>query len=151
MKISVDFENLNEVKDFAEAFLGDKTVALRVEKEEVKAEEAKSVKTTKKNTKKAKDEEPNQEELKQEETPKVEEKAQEDKPAATEEKKEETPKEEEGPKVTKEMIRDICSRAIKARKGKEVKDIFAKYGASRVPELKEEDYPAAYKEVEALL
>lgn len=62
------------------------------------------------------------------------------------------PKEEDkGPKVTKEMVREICSRAIKAGKPGEVKKIVADHGASKIPELKEEEFAAVYKEVEALL
>ena len=58
---------------------------------------------------------------------------------------------EEEPKITKEMIREKISAAMKTGKQKEVKDIVAKYGASKVPDLKEEDYAAVIKEVEALL
>ena len=53
--------------------------------------------------------------------------------------------------ITKEMVRAICSKAIKAGKSAEVKNIVAKYGASKLPDLKEECYADAYKDVEALL
>jgi len=53
--------------------------------------------------------------------------------------------------VTKEMVRAICSKAIKAGKSAEVKNIVSKYGASKLPDLKEECYADAYKDVEALL
>lgn len=53
--------------------------------------------------------------------------------------------------ITKEMVRAICSKAIKAGKSAEVKNIVSKYGASKLPDLKEENYADAYKDVEALL
>ena len=53
--------------------------------------------------------------------------------------------------ITKEMVRAICSKAIKAGKSAEVKNIVSKYGASKLPDLKEESYADAYKDVEALL
>ncbi|KOF56640.1 MULTISPECIES: hypothetical protein [Clostridium] len=53
--------------------------------------------------------------------------------------------------ITKEMIRAKFMELIKAGKSKEAKEITKKYGASKLPELKEENYPAVYKEVEALL
>ena len=53
--------------------------------------------------------------------------------------------------ITKEMVRAICSKAIKAGKSAEVKNIVSKYGASKLPDLKEECYADAYKDVEALL
>lgn len=57
----------------------------------------------------------------------------------------------EEPKVTKETIRAAFAKLIKAGKAKEAKDITAKYGANKVPDLKEEDYASVLKEVEALL
>ena len=54
-------------------------------------------------------------------------------------------------KITKEMVRAICSKAIKVGKSAEVKNIVSKYGASKLPDLKEESYADAYKDVEALL
>ena len=53
--------------------------------------------------------------------------------------------------ITSVMVRAICSKAIKAGKSAEVKNIVAKYGASKLPDLKEECYADAYKDVEALL
>ncbi|MFL0245499.1 hypothetical protein [Candidatus Clostridium stratigraminis] len=57
----------------------------------------------------------------------------------------------EDPKVTKEMVRERLGAAMKAGKQKEVKALVAKYGASKVPDIKEEDYAAVYNEAEALL
>lgn len=64
--------------------------------------------------------------------------------------KEEAPKTEET-KITKEMVRAVFSKLIKAGKQKEAKDLTSKYGASKLPDLKEEDYAAAYKNAEGLL
>lgn len=49
------------------------------------------------------------------------------------------------------MVRAICSKAIKAGKSAEVKGIVSNYGAAKLPDLKEECYSDAYKDVEALL
>jgi len=54
-------------------------------------------------------------------------------------------------KVTKEMVRAIFTKIIKAGKQKEAKALTAKYGASKIPEIKEGDYTAIYKEAEVLL
>lgn len=62
---------------------------------------------------------------------------------------EEEPKEEI--KITKEMVRAVFTRLIKAGKQTEAKTLTAKYGASKLPELKEEHYAAVYKEAEGLL
>lgn len=63
----------------------------------------------------------------------------------------EVSKPEEETSITKEMVRAKFMELIKAGKSKEAKEITKKYGASKLPELKEEDYSAVYKEVEALL
>ncbi len=54
-------------------------------------------------------------------------------------------------KITKEMVRAVFSKLIKAGKQIEAKTLTAKYGASKLPELKEEHYAAVYKEAEELL
>jgi hypothetical protein len=64
--------------------------------------------------------------------------------------KEEAPKDEQ-PKITKEMVRAVFTKLIKASKQKEAKELTKKYGASKLPELKEENYAAVYKEAEGLL
>lgn len=71
--------------------------------------------------------------------------------ASTDKPKENKEKAKEEAQITKEMIRAKFMELIKAGKSKEAKEITKKYGASKLPELKEEDYPAVYKEVEALL
>lgn len=64
--------------------------------------------------------------------------------------KEDAPKDEES-KITKEMVRAVFTKLIKAGKSKDAKELTSKYGASKLPELKEDDYAAVYKEAEALL
>lgn len=70
----------------------------------------------------------------------------EDKPEVTEQKKE-----PEKTKVTKEMVRAVFTKLIKAGKQKEAKDLTKKYGANRLPDIKEEDFEAIYKEAEGLI
>ena len=54
-------------------------------------------------------------------------------------------------KVTKEEVRAVFTKLIKAGKQKEAKELTAKYGASKLPDVKEEDYAAIKEEAEALL
>lgn len=54
-------------------------------------------------------------------------------------------------KVTKEQVREVFSKLIKAGKQKEAKELTSKYGASKVGEIKEEDYAAILKDAEELL
>lgn len=126
MKISVEFENLEEIKDFSKAFLGEaveepvkttepaKTTRKRTTKKETKVEEAKE--ETKSN-------EPKQQEA----------------------------KEEAKSTVTKEEVREICGRAIKAGKASETIAIVKNHGAAKVPDLKESEYEAVFNEVKELL
>lgn len=67
------------------------------------------------------------------------------------EKPAEEPKEEKVIKITKEQVRAVFSKLLKAGKQQEAKDLTAKYGASKIPEIKEEDYEAVLKEAEELL
>ena len=67
---------------------------------------------------------------------------------------EETPKAEdkkEEAKITKEMIRERLGAIMKAGKQKEAKDLLAKHGASKLPDLEEKEYAAVYKEAEVLI
>ena len=57
----------------------------------------------------------------------------------------------EEPKITKEMIRERLGSIMKSGKQKEAKELLAKHGASRLPELKEEYYTLVYKEAEVLI
>lgn len=163
MRISVEFDNVEEMKEFAKSIKGEcscnseKVINIPapvVKTAETPKEEPKE--TKKKTTKKADKTEDKKEQLK-EEAPKVEaevtgvDEGVNNEPIQDVEAKEEDKKEDEGPKVTKEMVREICSKAIKAGKPGEVKKIVADHGASKIPELKEEEFSAVYKEVEALL
>ncbi|WP_338631511.1 hypothetical protein [Clostridium baratii] len=60
-------------------------------------------------------------------------------------------KKESNHKVTKEEVRAVFTKLIKAGKQKEAKELTAKYGASKLPDVKEEDYAAIKEEAEALL
>lgn len=86
--------------------------------------------------------------------PKLTEKV-EDKPKAAEPTKEpekaEQPKEPEKIEVTKEMVRAVFTKLIKAGKQKDAKELTKKYGASRLPDIKKEDFEAVYKEAEELI
>lgn len=57
-------------------------------------------------------------------------------------------KTENEPKVTKEMIRAVLIE--KKLQDKVLKDLFAKYNASNLSGVKEEDYPAFMKDAEAV-
>lgn len=65
--------------------------------------------------------------------------------------KAEQPKEPEKIEVTKEMVRAVFTKLVKAGKTKEAKDLTQKYGASRIPDIKKEDFEAIYKEAEGLI
>lgn len=157
MIANIQFDNIEEMQEFAKLISGGcncngKVINIQapvVTTAETPKEELKE--TKKKTTKKADKKEESKEE-KKEETPKVEaEVAGVDECVNNEPVQDIEPKEDEEPKVTKEMVREICSRAIKAGKPGEVKKIVANHGASKIPELKEEEFAAVYKEVEALL
>lgn len=126
MKIIAEFNSNEELISFINTF-GAKTLTevIAIEKKEsVKVDSPK--KATKKEEVKVVD--PPKEEIK-------------------EAKKEEDPKVE----VTMEMVRAVFTKLIKAGKQKEAKEITTKFGASKLPELKEEDYAAVIKEAEAIL
>lgn len=53
--------------------------------------------------------------------------------------------------VTKEQVREVFSKLIKAGKSKEAKELTSKYGANKLGEVKREDYEAILKEAEELL
>jgi hypothetical protein len=64
--------------------------------------------------------------------------------------KKEDPKVEEK-MITKEMVRAIFTTFIKAGMQTQAKTLTAKYGASKIPEIKEKDYAAIFNEANALL
>lgn len=53
--------------------------------------------------------------------------------------------------ITFDMVKDICNKALKAKKSSDVKAIVAKYGAKKMSDLKEDYYQAVYEEVGGLL
>lgn len=164
MIANIQFDNIEEMQKFAKLISGGCSCnkeqvinipAPTVESTKEEPKETNKAKTSKKADKaKDKNEEPK---VENKEAPKVEaevtgvDKSANDEPVQDVEVKEENKKEDEGPKVTKEMVREICSKAIKAGKPGEVKKIVADHGASKIPELEEKEYSAVYKEVEALL
>lgn len=163
MKMNVEFESREDLLNFVGMFgteaIAQVSAAATVEKQGKSAGQKAEVKAVAEKVKKAKDEtkevdKPKKED-KAEETPKVQaevvgvdETPTEEPPKDVEIKEE---KEPEVVNITKEMVRAICSKAIKAGKSAEVKNIIANYGASKLPDLKEECYADAYKDVEALL
>lgn len=126
MKINVEFNSVGEMKEFANLMGGGATSSCK----------CKSVKNV------TKEEVKNEEEVKVED-PKKE--VNELEPEVVEE----TNTEEI--KVTKEQVRAAFIKARKAGKQTESREITKKYGASKLSELKEEDYSAVLSEVEALL
>lgn len=139
MKITAEFNSNEELLIFINTF-GAKAIGLEPKhgvqapvepkKEEPKKEDRPVKNEQHKATEKPKGQP--EEEIKQEENP----------PVNTE--KEET-------KVTMEMVRAVFTKLLQAGKSKEAKDITTKYGAKKLPDLKEEDYAAVLKEAEALL
>jgi len=53
--------------------------------------------------------------------------------------------------ITKEMVRERLGLIMKAGKQAEVKALVAKHGAGKLPDLKEDEYAAVYKEAEELI
>lgn len=134
MKIIAEFNSTNEVLDFINAFgAGAVTTQVTIDGAKVGA----ALGATKEDKK---IEVPNKEVEEKEETQKIEQSNE-----VTEDKK------SEEVKVTKEQVREVFSKLVKAGKQKEAKDLTAKYGASKLSEVKEEDYAAILKDAEELL
>jgi hypothetical protein len=132
MKITAEFNSNEELLSFANTF-STKSLLPEVGVQELKEVTQKS--TVKKEAK-----------VNSTKNTKVE-----DKPVEPpKEDKKEEPKEEKS-KITKEMVRAVFTKLIKAGKSKEAKDLTKKYGASRLPDIKEEDFEAVYKEAEELI
>lgn len=133
MKITAEFNSIYEVQDFIEAF-GAKAIT-----SQITIDGAKVVGTPKEN-KKMEEHNKNVKVAEKEEIQKYEQHNE-----VTEDKKSEVVK------VTKEQVREVFSKLVKAGKQKEAKELTAKYGASKVGEVKEEDYVAILKDAEELL
>lgn len=158
MKITAEFNSNEELLSFIGAFGVKGLTTLEAETnnelpEQVKAESAAIKEDSKGKAQDSKKEPPKSgsaAEAASKKNPK-DNTAPEDKPKENKETAKEGSKHEEETQITKEMIRAKFMELIKDGKSKEAKEITKKYGANKLPELKEEDYPAVYKEVEALL
>lgn len=129
MKITAEFNNNEELISFINTFGANALKTFEAKEgvgatKGVKKEETKKVDLPKEEVKK--------QEVKQVDPPKED------------DKKQDT-------EITKETIRAAFAKLIKAGKANEAKEITAKFGAKKVPDLKEEDYAAVLKEVEELL
>lgn len=147
MKITAEFNNLVEVKEFI-ALFGQASASIKIDGAVI----AKSIRETfdKGTVDITQNIENSQTEDKQENVPKVEAEI-----VNVDNESTEPPKDaeivNEDPKVTKEMVRATFTKLIKAGKQKEAKELTLKYGASKLGEVKEEDYAAIYKDAEELL
>lgn len=139
MKITAEFTTSQEILEFAKLFVGGATSNeipnIKVEGPLAAKEIDKVVKEDCKKNTKVKE---TKEDAKVEEQPKQEE-------VNTE------TTQEDNEAVTKEMVRDIFSKLLKSGKQSEAKELTSKYGASKIPEIKEEDYAAIYKDAKELI
>lgn len=143
MEITAKFNNGEEMMAFARLLLGQDNTVKFVPSHGVVAD----VDLQKEDTEKQEDK------SKEVNTPKVEAEVVgiDATPEELNEAKELIDKKEEEPKVTKEMVRAVFSQLIKKGKQKEAKELTSKYGAAKLPDVKEEDYAAILKEAEELL
>ena len=58
-----------------------------------------------------------------------------------------TPKTEEKPKLTAADVKAVCLKFSKAGRQSELKAAFAKFGAKKLTEISEDDYPALMEEL----
>ena len=131
MKIIAEFNSIEEVKEFSEAFKGTGITTIQIDNETTnalvetkKSEDSEIKKETKTKTKKVS-------------------------------KKEEEKAVKEDVKAEKKIdfteIREVATTLVQAGKQPELSEITAKYGASKLSELKEEDYEAVLKEFKELM
>lgn len=155
MKITAEFNNVEEMKEFGALFnaqLG--TVKFTVG--DTETVNSTTNKTKSDNKSKVKDKEKAKVETPKEEVEKVEaevtgvDNSTNEDPKDAEVIKEDKPSIDE-PKITKEMVRDIFAKVLKAGKAADAKALTSKYGAKKVTEIKEEDYPAIYAEAKELI
>lgn len=59
----------------------------------------------------------------------------------------EAPKTEEKPKLTAADVKAVCLKFSKAGRQSELKAAFAKFGAKKLTEISEDDYPALMEEL----
>lgn len=152
--MQIILESIQELKELA-SLIGEKIPFVgQTKSEEPKADVKPAAEKTKKDKAETKKEDKTKVEDKKEETPKVQAEVTGVDTNTTEPPKDAEVNEENSGnqvEVTKEMVRAICSKAIKAGKSAEVKNIVSNYGAAKIPDLKEECYTDVYKDVEALL
>ena len=60
-------------------------------------------------------------------------------------------KKEPDPEVTKEMLRERVTAIMSAGKGEEIRALISQHGATSIPTIKVEDYPAIYEAAKGLL
>ncbi|WP_195972983.1 hypothetical protein [Clostridium thermobutyricum] len=133
MKIIAEFNSIEEVKEFSEAFRANEIIIPPIQinndttnalVETKKSEDSEIKKETKTKTKKV---------SKKEEGKAVKEDVKEEK------------------KIDFTEIREVATTLVQAGKQPELAEITAKYGASKLSELKEEDYEAVLKEFKELM
>ncbi|BDR75249.1 hypothetical protein [Clostridium tetani] len=153
MKITAEFNSSEELISFINTFGANALKGIE-SKKEVQGAEVKEIKkeTVTEKKEEVKQVDPPKEEVKKEVViEKKEEIKKEEKSNSTKNEQVKTVDPPSKEKITKEMIRAAFAKLIKTGKAKEAKDITTKYGAKKVPDLKEEDYTAILKEVEELL
>lgn len=135
MKIIAEFNSVEEIKEFSEAFKGNGITEIQDFKCTVttndlsgakKSEDSEIKRETKTKTKK---ESKKKEVVKNEEKEVI----------------------EETKKVDFTEIREVATSLVQAGKQPELAEITAKYGASKLSELKEEDYEAVLNEFKELM
>ncbi|EPY2291000.1 hypothetical protein [Clostridium sporogenes] len=150
MKITAEFNSNEELLNFINTFGTTTNIIEKIEPKQVGQAPKEKKEAIKETPKKEVKKDIKKEESKSVDPPKQDTKKEKN-PAAEQTKKEDKPVEEPKTEITKEMVRAIFTKLIQAGKQKEAKEITAKYGASKLPELKEEHYAAVIKEVEELL
>lgn len=151
MKITAEFNSTGEILEFITTFGANSVMPIKEIQEKLKGEAVVSLNAEVKPSKKKPEEvakvivdEVTKELSKSKEVEKIE-----DEVVKTGETKEEIKEEEQ--KITKEQVRAVFTKLAKEGKQKEAKDLTKKYGATKVSEIKEEDYAEILKEAEALL
>lgn len=156
MKITAEFNTVGEILEFITTFGANTIMPIKEIQEKVKKEASivegdtqekmkKEDKPEKGKASKAKKEEP-----KKMETEQIFSSSKEELEPVKEESKDIEHK-EEVKKFTKEEVRAVFTKLIKAGKREDAKSITEKYGATKISEIDEKDYAAVTEEVEALL
>lgn len=156
MKITAEFNTVEEILEFITTFGANTIIPIKEIQEKVKNEVSivegdaqgkgkKEDKLEKGKTSKAKKEEPKKMETEQIFSPGKEELE------PVKEESKDIEHKEEVKKFTKEEVRAVFTKLIKAGKREDAKSITEKYGATKISEIDEKDYAAVIEEVEALL